>query len=147
MGAICSLPTPEECWSETTPNNTWYPMRRLSHWGRVTHICVGKLTIIGSHNGLPCERRRVNIWTNAEILFIEPLGTNFSEILIEIHTFSFKKMHLKMWFGKRRPFRLGLDVLYIIPKHDSSCTSLIWKWFIVVFGKSYSSFVLFLLEI
>ena len=24
----------------------------LTHWGRVTHICVGKLTIIGSDNGL-----------------------------------------------------------------------------------------------
>ena len=32
--------------------------------------------------------------TNAGILFIGPLETNFSEILIEIHTFSFKKMHL-----------------------------------------------------
>ena len=27
----------------------------LTHWGRVTHICVGNLTIIGSDNGLsPC---------------------------------------------------------------------------------------------
>ena len=26
--------------------------RELTHWGRVTHICVGKLTIIGSDNGL-----------------------------------------------------------------------------------------------
>ena len=34
------------------------------------------------------------------ILLIGPLGTNFSEILIEIHTFSFKKMHLKMSFSK-----------------------------------------------
>ena len=24
----------------------------LTHWGRVTHICVGKLTIIGSDNGV-----------------------------------------------------------------------------------------------
>ena len=34
------------------------------------------------------------IWTDAGILLIGPLGTNFSEILIEIHTFSFKKKHL-----------------------------------------------------
>ena len=28
----------------------------LTHWGRVTHICVSKLTIIGSDNGLvPCH--------------------------------------------------------------------------------------------
>ena len=51
------------------------------------------------------------IWTNAGILLIGPLETNFSEILIEIHTFSFKKMHLKMSSGKSRPFCLGLNVL------------------------------------
>ena len=45
------------------------------------------------------------------ILLIEPLGTNFSEISIEIHTFSFKEMHLKMSSGKWRPFCLGLNVL------------------------------------
>ena len=63
----------------------------LTHWGRVTHICVSKLTIIGSDNGLSPDRRQAIIWTNAGILLIEPLGTNFSEILIEILTFSFKK--------------------------------------------------------
>ena len=38
------------------------------------------------------------IWAYAIILSIGPLGTHLSEILIEIlsHTFSFKKMHLKM---------------------------------------------------
>ena len=68
----------------------------LTHWGRVTHICVNKLTIIGSYNGLSPGRRQAIIWTNAGILLIGPLGTNFNEILIKIHTFSFKKMHLKM---------------------------------------------------
>ena len=56
----------------------------LTHWGRVTHICVNKLTIIGSDNGLPPGRRQAIIWTNAGLLLIGPLGTNFSEILIEI---------------------------------------------------------------
>ena len=53
----------------------------LTHWGRVTHICVGKLTIIGSDNGLSPGRRQAIIWTNAGIIepLIEPLGTNFSE--------------------------------------------------------------------
>ena len=64
----------------------------LTHWGRVTHICVSKLT-------------------NAGILLIGPLRTNFSEILIEILTFSFKKMRLKVSSAKRRPFCLGLNVL------------------------------------
>ena len=67
----------------------------LTHWGRVTHVCVGKLIIIGSDNGLSPGRRQAIIWTIAGILLIGPLGTNFSEILIGIQTFSFKKMHLE----------------------------------------------------
>ena len=76
----------------------------LTHWGRVTHICVGKQTTIGSDNGLSPGRRQTTIWTNAGILLFGPLGTNFSEILIGIQTFSFKKMHLKMSSAKWRPF-------------------------------------------
>ena len=37
-------------------------------------------------------------------MLIGPLGTNVSEILTEIDTFSFKKMHLKMSSGKWRSF-------------------------------------------
>ena len=44
----------------------------LTHWGRVTHICVGKLTIIGSDNGLSPGRHQAIIWTNTGILLIEP---------------------------------------------------------------------------
>ena len=76
----------------------------LTHWGRATYICVGKLTIIGSDNGLSPERRQAIIWTNAGILLTGPLGTNFSEYLIGIQTFFFKKMQLKMWSAKWRPF-------------------------------------------
>ena len=57
------------------------------------------------------RRRQAIIWTNAGISLIGPLGTNFSEILIWIHIFSVKKMHLKMLSGKWRPFCLGLNVL------------------------------------
>ena len=87
----------------------------LTHWGRVTHICVSKLTNIGPDNGLSPGRRQAIIWTNDGILLIGPLGTNFSEILIEIYIFSFKKMHLKMSSAKCRPFCLGLNVLNISP--------------------------------
>ena len=76
----------------------------LTHWGRVTHICVGYLTIIGSDNGLSPGRHQAIIWINAGILLIEPLGLNFSEILIEIKTFSFKEMRLKVSSAKRQPF-------------------------------------------
>ena len=83
----------------------------LTHWGRVTHICVSKLTIFDSNNGLSPGRRQSIIWTNAGIVLIGPLGTNFSEILIEIYIFSFKKMHLKMSSGEWLPSCLGLNVL------------------------------------
>ena len=91
----------------------------LTHWGRVTHICVSKLTIIGSDNGLSPGRHQAIIWTNAEILLIGPWGTNFSEILIGTDTFSFKKIHLKMSSEKWRPFCLGLNVLrYLLQSLD-----------------------------
>ena len=64
------------------------------------HICVRKLATIGSDNGLSSGRRQAIITTNAGILLIGPLGTNFSEILIEIYTFAFKKVHLRVSSGK-----------------------------------------------
>ena len=85
-------------------NSSHYGLTVLTHWGRATHICVGKLTIIGSDNGLSPGRRQAIIWTIAGILLIGPSGTNFSEILIGIQTFSFKKMHLKMSYANWRPF-------------------------------------------
>ena len=83
----------------------------LTHWGQVTHRCVSNLTIIGSDNGLSPVRRQAIIWTNAGILFIGSLGTNFSEILIEILAFSFKKIRLKVSSEKWWPFCLSLNVL------------------------------------
>ena len=75
-----------------TQNALNWSTSKLTHWGRVTHICVSKLTIVGSDNGLsPCRCQSI-IWTNAGILLIWTSGTNFSEILSEIHEFSFKKM-------------------------------------------------------
>ena len=62
----------------------------------MTHLYVRNLTIIGSDNGLSPGRHQAIIWTNDGIFLIGPLGTNFSEILIEIQTFLFKKKQLKM---------------------------------------------------
>ena len=50
------------------------------------------------------------IWTNDGIMLIVPL---FSEILIKIHTFSFKQMHLKMLYGKWQPYCPSLNVLML----------------------------------
>ena len=83
----------------------------LTHWGRVMHICISELTIIGSDNGLSPRRCQAIIWNNAGLLLIEPLGTNVSEISIGIQTFTFKKMHLNMSSVKWRLFCLCLNVL------------------------------------
>ena len=86
----------------------------LTNWGRVAHIFVSKLTIIGSDNGLWLGRYHALIWSSDGVLLISPLGTIFSEILIGNQTISFKKMHLKMSSAKWRPFCLALNVLYAI---------------------------------
>ena len=83
----------------------------LTHWGPVTRICIGKLTVIGSDNGLSPGRRQAIFWTNAGILLFGLLGTIFSDILIWIQTFSLEKMHLIMASAKWRPFCVGLNVL------------------------------------
>ena len=83
----------------------------LTHWGRETHICVSGLTSIGSDNGLSPGRRQAIPWTNAGISLIGSIGINFSEKLIEIYTFLFKKTRLKMSSGKCQQFFLSLNVL------------------------------------
>ena len=88
------------------------------------HICVGSLTIIGSDNGLPPGRSQAISCTNAGILLIRTLGTNFSEILSEIHIFLFKKMYLHMSSGKCRPFCLDLNVLHALENR-----AILGSWF------------------
>ena len=83
----------------------------LSHWGRVTHICISNFTIIGSDNGLSPFRCQVIIWTNARISLIGSLGINFSETLIKINTFSLKKMCLNVSSVEQWPFCHGINVL------------------------------------
>ena len=93
----------------------------LTHWGQVAHICVSRLTIIGSDNGLSPGRRQAIIWTNTGILLNRPLGTKFNEMLIEILTFPFKKMRLKVSSAKWRPCCLGLNVLTYALVHNWGC--------------------------
>ena len=95
----------------------------------MTHICVSRLTVTGSDNGLSPGRRQAIIWTNAGILLIGPLGTNFSENLIEILTFSLTKMQLKVSSAKWRPFCLGHNVLRMRP-HG-------WRWVMVMASRKF----------
>ena len=96
-------------------------------WSRVTHICVSKLTIIGWDNGFSPGRYRAIIWTNAGLLLFRSLGANFSEILSKIHTFSYKKMHLKMSSAKWWQFCLYLNVL-IYKGMTDVCTDGLGQW-------------------
>ena len=68
----------------------------LTHWrcccnfccvGRVIHISLSNLTTIVPDNGLSLGRCQAIIWTNAGILLSRTIGTNFSEVLSEIHAF------------------------------------------------------------
>ena len=74
------------CWWQFWSSFLWAEVRSLlsscakitrnvslvksNHWGRVTYICVSKLTLVGSDNGLsPCRRQAI-IWANAGIWLI-----------------------------------------------------------------------------
>ena len=63
---ICNL------YSETLSKSLPHLPRtnQLTHWGRVTHICVSKLASIVSDNGLSPGRCQAIIWTIAGILLI-----------------------------------------------------------------------------
>ena len=79
----------------------------------MTHICVSKLTIIGSDNGLSPGRHQAFIWTNAGILLILTWGQisvkSCAKFIYIIYVY--KKMHLKMSSAKWRQFCLGLNML------------------------------------
>ena len=113
----------------------------------MTHICVGKLTIIGSYNGLSPGWCQAIFSTNAGILLIGHLGTNFSEILIEINTFSFKKIDLKMSSGKWQPSCLGLNVLRLMWHHTNGLpqplcqTTSSEHFYVAVFSRSIFTFI------
>ena len=88
------------------------------HKNRVKHIEARwriyaslNWVLICSDNGLSPVRRQAIIWTNAGILLIGPLGTNFREIVIGIQTFSLTKLHLKTSSAKWRLSCLGLNEL------------------------------------
>ena len=118
-----------QCISILDVSDGWfdYCLQALTDWGWLTHICVSKLTIIGSDNGLLPGQRQAIIWTNPGILLIGHQGTNFSEIQIKIHIFSLKKIHLKMSSGKKkRPFCLCLNEFSHYRTHSGLVRGGIW---------------------
>ena len=85
------------CVSKLTSKRTTYKLyiTPCISVGKIKHLTWHDL-IIGSGNGLSPGQRQTIILTNAGILLIRILGTNFSESLSPIHTFSLKKMHLNI---------------------------------------------------
>ena len=98
-----------DLWVHWRSKLVWLRAYILTHWGQVMHICVSKLTSIGSDDGLSPGRHQAIIWTNAGILLIGPQGTNF----IESQAFSFTKIHFKISSWKWRPFCLSLNVFTV----------------------------------
>ena len=96
--------------------------RDLNHWGRVTHICYNNINTIGSNTVLPPWWCQAITLTNVGILLIWPLAANFSEMLIEIHTFAFKKMHRKC---RLRKCRLHLR-LFCVRYEDHTVQNGVW---------------------
>ena len=68
----------------------------LIHLPLVPHICISETCQHSSDDGLSPIHRQAIILTNAGLLLIGPLGTNFNEILVKIQNFSFTKMHMKI---------------------------------------------------
>ena len=90
---------------ESIINGSW-----LTHLFRVCIYASVKWVSIGSGNGLSPIRCQAITWTNADLLSIGPLGTNFSDIWIKCN-FSFMKMYLKMLSATWQPFCPGRDGL------------------------------------
>ena len=80
-----------------------------SIWWRHHGNSTEKICVVVSDNGMSPGRCRAIFWTNAVMLLIGPIRTNFVEILITIYIFSFKKMHLKLSLGNWRPFCLAIN--------------------------------------
>ena len=73
-------------------------MTTLTHRDLATLIYMEWL-IIGPGNGLVPNRRQAITWTNADLLAIVSLGTNFRERWIEMQKNNLLKMRLKISFA------------------------------------------------
>ena len=82
----------------------------LTHLQCLIYALVNRVST-GSDNGLSPFQCQAIFWTNAGLLSIGLIGTNFSEIVIKIQNFSFTKMHLKISSVKWQPLCPGENVL------------------------------------
>ena len=107
----------------------------------MTHICISKITIIGSDYGLSPGLRQANIWRNVGILLIWPLGTKFSEILI-IDQSSYIFSQENAYAACGMPFCLSLNEL----KCPNSTVNSAHSHIVIVWVLGEGSAVIFLVE-
>ena len=86
-------------------------VKYLTHWGRGTHICVSKLTITGSGNGLSPGRRQAIIWTNDRNCWLDPWEQTSVKSESKFIRFHSGKCIWKCRLENGDPFYLGLNVL------------------------------------
>ena len=82
-----------------------------THLPLLPHICVSELDQHCFRQWLVAYSAPNHYLNQFYLLPIGTLGTNSSEILIKIQSFSFTKMHLKISSEKWRPFYPGVDEL------------------------------------
>ena len=83
-----------------------YTAHVLTHWGRVTYICVSKLTIIGSDNGLSSGRRQAIFWTSNIVNWTLTIKLQWNlnrNFYIFIHENAFENAVWKMAATSSRP--------------------------------------------
>ena len=104
---------------------TEFQVFTLTHWGWVTHICVGNLTIIDLNNGLSPGGSQVIICTNAEIMLIEPFGIIFSEILSKCKHFHSRKC---VWKSNIYICLQHMNLLIIINHNTTALLKWCYAW-------------------
>ena len=129
------------------PSRHYLLRMRLTHWGRATHICVSKLTVVGSDNGLSPGWRQAIIWINDGILLIRPLGLQwnlkqnwhifiqenaFENIVCEIAAILSRSQCVKRILTQRRSYVLSSVALTTSWQHEVQMISisecLLWYW-------------------
>ena len=92
----------------------WLVCCLSTHWGRVTHICVNKLSILGSDNGLaPTRHYLKQCWIIFNCTLRNKLQWNFNRNSnIFIHENAFESVVCEMAFILSRP----------------QCVNEVWVW-------------------
>ena len=96
--------------------------KKLTHWGRVTHICVSNPTIIGSDNGLSPSWRQAIIWTNIGILTVNSTIRNKLQSNINRNSYVFIQEHaFQMVVWAMAAILSRLQCTLILLQHVTSC--------------------------